>query len=158
MAVDPDEVELPPYYPDTPETRTTWARYLSAVQVFDAKVGKVREMLEKDGMLEDTVIVVLTDHGRDMVRGKFNLNDPGIHLPLVVWIPSSTDPDDYQAGTVSDRLTSGVDLYPTMLSLAGVELPAILHGAPFVGPEAKEREFAFAHRDREIYTSIASVQ
>ena len=150
MAVDPDEVELPPYYPDTPEVRKTWAQYLSAVQVFDAKVGKVREMLDNDGLLEDTVIVVLTDHGRDMVRGKFNLYDPGIHLPLLVWIPEKHRPAGYEAGAVSDRVTSGVDIYPTMLSLAGVELPPNLHGAPFIGPQAQERPYAFAHRDREI--------
>ncbi|HEX5859401.1 MAG TPA: sulfatase [Microbacterium sp.] len=150
LAVDPDKVELPPYYPDTPETRTTWARYLSSVQVFDAKVGKVREMLEQDGLLEDTVIMVLTDHGRDMLRGKFNLYDAGIHMPLVVWIPEQHRPAGYEPGTVSDRLTSGVDITPTMLSLAGVELPPNLHGAPFLGPDAKERRFAFAHRDRVI--------
>ena len=150
LAVDPDEVELPPYYPDTPEVRTVWAQYLSSVQVFDAKVGKVREMLEKEGLLEDTVIVVLTDHGRDLVRGKFNLYDAGIHLPLVVWIPEQYRPAGYEPGTVSDRLVSGVDISPTMLSLAGVELPPTLPGAPFLGPDAKERPYAFAHRDRVI--------
>jgi N-sulfoglucosamine sulfohydrolase len=150
LAVDPDEIELPPYYPDTPEIRTAWARYLSAVQVFDAKVGMVREMLEKDGLLENTVIMVLTDHGRDMVRGKFQLYDAGIHLPLAVWIPEQHRPADYAPGTVSDRLTSGVDILPTMLSLAGIERPPFLHGAPFLGPEAEERDHVYAHRDRIV--------
>ena len=83
LAVNPEEVEVPTYYPDTPETRRAWAQYLSDVQVFDAKVGLVFQMLEEDGLLDDTIILVLSDHGRDMVRAKFALYDQGIHVPLV---------------------------------------------------------------------------
>ncbi len=150
LGVDPAEVRLPPYYPYTPTAREVWARYLACVQVFDAKVGMVREMLEEAGLLQDTIVVVLTDHGRDMVRGKFELYDPGIHMPLVVWIPEKHRPAGYEPGAVSERLISGVDILPTILSLAGVPLPEFLHGAPFLGEQASERPYAFAGRDRVI--------
>jgi len=150
LAVDPAEVELPPYYADTPETRKTWAKYLSSCQVVDAKVGFVRDMLEKDGLLENTIIVVLTDHGRDMARAKFNLYDAGIHLPLVVWIPERYRPAGYEPGAVSAQLISGVDIVPTMLSMAGIELPPGLQGMPFLGPAVQEREYVYAHRDRVL--------
>lgn len=150
FAVDPAMVELAPYYPDTPETREIWARYLSAAQVFDAKVGMVVEMLGEGGLLDDTIVVVLGDHGRDMARAKCYLYDAGIHVPLVVWIPEKWRPEGYEAGTTSDRLVSGVDILPTMLSLAGIDPPSFLHGAPFLGPKAQPRPVAFASRDRLV--------
>jgi arylsulfatase A-like enzyme len=150
LGVDPAAVELPPYYPDTPETRDIWARYLCAVQVFDAKVGMVLEMLQDDGLLDDTIVVVFTDHGRDMVRAKCSLYDAGIHVPMAIRIPEKYRPGRYQPGTVSDRLISGVDILPTMLSLAGIDPPPFLAGVPFLGGRAKERPLAYAHRDRVL--------
>jgi N-sulfoglucosamine sulfohydrolase len=150
LGVDPGGVELPPYYPDTPETRDIWARYLCAVQVFDAKVGMVVEMLQNDGLLDDTIVVVFTDHGRDMVRAKCSLYDAGIHVPLAIQIPEKYRPVGYQPGAVSDQLISGIDILPTMLSLAGIEPPPFLPGAPFLGDNAKERPLAYAHRDRVL--------
>ncbi|MEU6584802.1 sulfatase [Nocardia sp. NPDC046763] len=150
LGVDPEQVELPPYYPDTTETRRIWARYLCAVQVFDAKVGMVLDMLEGDGLLDDTIVVVLTDHGRDMPRAKCSLYDAGIHVPLAIRIPAKYRPADYAPGTISDRLISGVDIAPTMLSLAGIDPPPFLAGAPFLGSRAQVRPLAFAHRDRVL--------
>ena len=150
LGVDPTKVELPPYYPDTCETREIWARYLCAAQVFDAKVGMVLEMLENDGLLDDTIVVVLTDHGRDMVRAKCSLYDAGIHVPLAIRIPGKYRPEGYQPGTISDKLISGVDILPTMLTLAGIDPPPFLAGAPFLGGKARERPLAYAHRDRVL--------
>lgn len=149
LAVDSKEVELPPYYPDTPETREIWARYLSAVQVFDAKVGMVLEMLEEAGLLENAIVMVLTDHGRDMAGAKCYVRDPGIHVPLAIMAPEKHRPQEYEPGTISDQLVSGIDITPTMLAIAGVDVPDNLPGIPFLGTDGSDqREFAFAHRDR----------
>ena len=150
LAVDPDEVELPPYYPDTPEVRTVWAQYLSSVQVFDAKVGKVREMLEKPkaaGGHRDRRL----DRSRPRPGARQVQPLRRRHPPAAGRVdPRAVPTGRLRARTVSDRLVSGVDISPTMLSLAGVELPPTLPGAPFLGPDAKERPYAFAHRDRVI--------
>jgi N-sulfoglucosamine sulfohydrolase len=118
------------------------------MQVFDAKVGMVLDMLERDGLLDDTIVVVFTDHGRDLTRAKCSLYDAGIHVPLAVMIPERYRPEGYQVGTISDRPISGVDILPTVLALAGIDPPPFLAGAPFLGGKAKERPLAFAHRDR----------
>jgi hypothetical protein len=62
------------------------------------------------------------------------------------------------ASEVVDDLTSLIDLAPTVLSLCGVDRPAWLHGQPFVGPAAVQREHAFATRDRfdEFYDMMRS--
>lgn len=49
---DPARVEIPPYYPDHPETRADWAQYLDAVMALDKKVGFVLRRLEEDGLAE----------------------------------------------------------------------------------------------------------
>ena len=66
------------------------------------------------------------------------------------WIPERHRPFGYEPGTSTERLISGVDIVPTMLSMAGIELPPDLQGMPFLGPAAKEREYAYAHRDRVL--------
>ncbi|MGI9586550.1 MAG: sulfatase family protein, partial [Acidimicrobiia bacterium] len=144
LAVDPADVELPPFYPDTPETREEWARYLSDVQVFDAKVGMVIQMLEEDGLLEDTIVILVADHGRDMVRAKFALYDDGIHIPLIMRIPAKYQPEGYTPGQSTDQIVSGVDIIPTILATLGMEVPTDLPGTPVFGPNRAERRYAFA--------------
>ncbi|MGI9623912.1 MAG: sulfatase-like hydrolase/transferase, partial [Acidimicrobiales bacterium] len=106
------------------------------------------QMLEEDGLLEDTIVIVIADHGRDMVRAKFALYDDGIHIPLVVRIPEKYQPEGYEAGGVCDEVVSGVDMMPSILATLGIDIPDDLPGVPFFGPDRSEREFAFAHRDR----------
>ncbi len=69
-SADPDTVVMPPYYPDHPEARADWAQYLDAVMSLDRKVGFVLDLLERDGLAENTVVIFLGDRGRAMVRGK----------------------------------------------------------------------------------------
>lgn len=55
----------------------------------------------------------------------------------------------FAAGTVSDRLVSTIDLGPTVLALAGIPVPAYMHGRPLLGPAAAdERDYVFMSRDR----------
>ncbi len=65
-------------------------------------------------------------------------------MPLVVrWPGGSTPP-----GSVREDPVSLLDVTATSMALAGVELPRNLHGQPLFGPEAKERDYVFCHRDR----------
>ena len=84
---DPDEVLLPPYYPDHPEARADWAQYLNAVMSLDRKVGFVLRRLEDAGLTDSTVVIFMGDHGRAMVRGKQWPYDSGLHVPLIVRWP-----------------------------------------------------------------------
>jgi hypothetical protein len=84
------------------------------------------------------------------------LYDSGLNIPLIIKFP-----DKSKAGTVDVRLISSIDLGPTVLSLAGVPVPAHMQGIPFLGIQAgSPRDAVFAARDRvdESYDMIRSVR
>ena len=83
----PDSVQLPPYYPDHPEARAVWAQYLNTVMSLDRKVGMVLELLERDGLADNTVVIFMGDHGRAMVRSKQWPYESGLRIPLIIRWP-----------------------------------------------------------------------
>ncbi|MEJ2503064.1 MAG: sulfatase-like hydrolase/transferase [Gemmatimonadota bacterium] len=88
-------------------------------------------------------------HGDGLPRAKRWLYDAGLRVPLIVRWPDRIRPDDVEPGAASDRLVSFVDLAPTVLSLAGVPVPAHMDGRAFLGARAAPaREYVHAARDR----------
>ena len=142
--VDPQDVPLPPYYPDTPVVRRDLAKHYDNIIALDAQVGALVGQLREDGLLEETIIFFFSDHGDGLPRGKRWVYDSGTHVPLMVRHPGRKN-----AGTKCDRLVSFVDFGPTVLSLAGVEVPDHVHGLPFLGGQAAApRQYVYFHRDR----------
>ncbi|MDP8244427.1 MAG: sulfatase [Candidatus Hinthialibacter antarcticus] len=141
--INPDEVTVPPYYPDHPITRKDWALYLETVNHLDRKVGAVLKRLDDEGLSDNTIVFFFGDHGRCHVRGKQWLYDGGIHVPLIVrW------PGKLPEGEVRDQMVSAIDLAPTALHLAGAPVPEVLQGQLFLGENAKPRHSIVAARDR----------
>ena len=141
--IDPDKVDLPPYYPDHPIARRDWADYLECLQVFDKKVGRVLARLDEDGLSENTIVILLGDNGREHLRGMNFLYEGGIRIPLIIRWPGHIEP-----GTVNEDLVSAIDLAPTCLSIAGIDPPDHMHGQVILGPSAKTREYIVAAQDR----------
>jgi arylsulfatase A-like enzyme len=152
---DPGAVTVPPYLPDTDKTRRALARHYDNLSRSDEWVGGLLDRLAADGLADETVVVLWSDHGMGIPRGKGWLYDSGLQIPLVVRWPGVTDPESH-----TDRLVSVVDLPATTLSAAGLDRPPWMHGRPFVGPDAAEREYAFAARDRfdEAYDTMRAVR
>lgn len=140
---DPDLVELPPYLPDTPKSRLALARQYDLIAEADAYVGKLLGQLDEDGLADNTIVFLWSDHGEGLPRAKRWPYDAGIRVPLIVRWPGQVN-----AGEVSDQLVSLIDLGPTVLSIAGAAMPYHLQGQPFLGPRTKPREFVYATRDR----------
>lgn len=141
--VDPSQVKLASYYPDSPIARDEYANYLDAIHLSDGYVGELLARLDREGLAENTVVVISSDHG-PLFRGKQFLYDGGIHIPLMIRFP-----DGRGAGTVDDNLISGIDLAPTLLGFAGIRTPAgAMQGQDIFGPEYKQRSYVFAARDR----------
>ncbi len=141
--VDPNEISLPPYYPDHPVVRDEFANYLDAISLADTKAGKVLKRLEEEGLAEDTVVFFFGDNGRCLIRGKQWLYDAGIHVPLIVRWPAGVKP-----GKIVEDPVSAIDITATTLWLAGVEIPENMQGRPLFGPLARPRDCIFAARDR----------
>lgn len=141
---DPAKAELPPYYPDTPVVRNDWARYHDIITAMDNQVGKILKQLDDDGLAENTIVFFWGDHGRGLPRGKRWLYDSGTHVPLLIRWPGKLKP-----GSTDDQLVSFIDLAPTVLSLAGVEIPKHFQGQAFLGDQAaKPRKYVYGIRDR----------
>ena len=171
---DPKRMNVPPYHPDTPEVRRDLANYYDLVTAVDYKVGEVLHVLEKWGIATNTVVILTGDHGRVLPRSKRWVYDSGIHVPLIVRWPGKIKP-----GEVREDLVSFIDFAPTTMSLAGVAGPEIkkrtrvpggadftyelyppMQGIVFFGPDAQERNYIFAARDRmdETYDRIRAVR
>ena len=153
-AIDPASVMLPPYYPRDPVELRDWAAYLDAARFTDKHVGDVLARLEKEGNLDQTLIIFTTDHGISHARGKQFLYDEGTHIPLIVRGPGIA------AGKVRDDLIELIDITPTSLAAAGIPVPAVMQAKNVLAPEYKPREYVFAARDRcdETVERIRSVR
>jgi arylsulfatase A-like enzyme len=147
---DPDKIVLPPYYPDHPAVRADWAQYLNTVMSLDDKVGVVLQLLEKDGLADNTVVIFMGDHGRAMVRGKQWPYDSGLHVPLIVYWPAALSPPiPYEPASVNNQLISLIDVAATTLAIGGVPEPALMQGRVFLGPNVDPpRLHVFGGRDR----------
>ena len=141
--VDPKEVVLPPYYPDTPECRMDWAMYLDAIEKMDSQVGEILARLEREGIADKTVVIFIGDNGRCHLRGKNWLYDGGLNVPLII-----RGPEHLMPGTVNDNMIALVDVTATILYLAGVKLPDYLNGHPIIGDRSESRDHIFGARDQ----------
>ena len=114
----------------------------------DSEIGNILQQLQADGLADDTIVIWTTDHGDGLPRGKRELYDSGIHVPMIIRWPERFRPSGAQPGTLDSRLISFVDLAPTVLALAGIDAPTHLQGYDFSDPGAEEREYVYAARDR----------
>ncbi len=150
---DPEKAPVPAFNPNVPEFRKVWSRYYDAVTQVDYRAGEVIDQLKEDGLWEDTIIFVWADHGVGMPRGKHTLWEQGTHVPLIVRFP-----EKYQhlapanPGAVIDGLVTLMDLGPSVLTLAGLDIPEHMEGRPLLcknGPgEIEYRDAVFSMRDR----------
>ncbi|MFW6059658.1 MAG: sulfatase [Phycisphaeraceae bacterium] len=155
LRTDPDQVELPPYLPNTPKARRALAQHYDNIERDDEEVGRLLRELEEDGLAQNTIVFIWSDHGEGLPRAKRWPYDSGIRVPLIVRWPGRLN-----EGAVDDRLVSMIDLGPTVLSLAGVGAPQHMHGTPFLGPDTTPRSYIYASRDRhdEAYDMVRAVR
>lgn len=139
------EVPVPPYLPSTEKAKRDIRQVYSNVKTMDAQVGEILAQLEEDGLLDSTIIFWYGDHGGPLPRQKRLMYDSGIKVPMVVRFP-----DQWNAGSREERMTSFLDLLPTIVSLAGEKPPEQIDGKAFYGPftDDSDREIVFAASDR----------
>lgn len=148
---DPAKINTPLYFADTPETRQDMASYYNEIARFDFYVGKVREELERQGVLDNTMILVMSDNGRPFPRCKTRVYDSGMKTPFVVSWPERIG----DKGIQSASLISAIDIAPTILELAGIEPPEAYQGKSFVpvldNPSAEIRTMVFSEHNWHDY-------
>ena len=148
--INPDDVEIPPYYPDTPIVRNNIASLYTQVHIMDKKFQEIINQLEEDGLRENTIIFFYSDHGTGLPRGKGYLHDTGIKVPLIIEFPEKYKHySPAKAGAFSDELVNFIDFPPTVLSLTGIDPPKYMQGKPFLGQYRKNsNDYVISIRDR----------
>lgn len=146
-----NDFEMPPFYFDSPEMRKQFARVYNSIKLTDNKIGELLARLEKDKLKDSTIIFFYADHGEGMPRGKTNGINYGYRVPFIIWFPEMYKHLSpwKKAGIVSDELIDFTDLAPTIISLAGGEIPEHFEGRPFLGKNRKKPvEHLFLSSDR----------
>ena len=143
--IDPNQLILPADWPDLPEVRVDYARYLDEVRDLDHGFGAIMALLNERGIAQNTIVIFMGDNGEALLRGKGTLHDRGTHVPLLIRWPA-----EIKAGTESDELISGIDLGATILAAAGLETPKEMDGQSFLplllGENFVGRNHVFAER------------
>lgn len=141
---------VPPFLPDVPVIRSDILDYAFEIEWFDAQLGKMLDLLQTRGMLENTIIIITADNGMAFPYAKANLQEFGIHVPMAICGPG------VQAGKISHDLVSHIDLAPTILDLAGLQPVNLMSGKSFYhllngGEKYTPRNWIVAGRERHTH-------
>jgi len=111
-----DEVDVPPFLPDTKACREELVQYSQSVSRIDFGLGRLVEVLKERGLYEKTLIVFTADHGMAFPGGKTTVYEGGLRVPFVV-----RNPYEKKRGVVSSAMISHVDIAPSLIDFAGTE-------------------------------------
>ncbi len=126
-AYPPSEMILPPHYVDTSETRTEFSKYLAEITYFDSQVGQCLDLLRKHELEEKTLVMVVSEQGNAFPFAKWTCYDKGLQSGMIVRWPGKVTPN-----CQSDAMVEYVDVVPTFIQAAGLELPPGLDGQSFI--------------------------
>lgn len=116
--MDASKIKVPGFLPDVEEIRQDMLDYGYEIQWFDKHLGQMLQILEEQGELENTLIVVTSDNGMPFPRAKANVYDYGIHMPLAIrWGQTVA------GGQESRELVSLIDFFATFLDVAEAPYP-----------------------------------
>ena len=145
--MNPRDVQVPPFLPDTPEVRGDMLDYYFEVQRFDRETGEILKLLESTGELDNTLVVMTGDNGMPFPRAKANLYGYGTHLPLAVRWPARA-----RGGRVVNEFVSFTDYAPTFLEAAGLKPLPGMTGISLLGlltgRTTRHRDMVFLERER----------
>lgn len=120
--------QVPPFWPDNEQVRNDMLDYAYEVEYFDKHLGRMLEVLEKRGELENTIIIVTSDNGMPFPRVKGHVYEFANHLPLaIMWKKEINNP-----GRKIQDYVSFIDFAPTLLEVTGVK-PTVAGMEPMQG-------------------------
>ena len=131
--------------------------YYACVSYVDAQIGRLLDALEEEGLRDNTIVVLWSDHGWKLGEyrgwGKMTNYEIDARVPFIISAPGMKS-----AGQQSDSLVELLDIYPTLCELTGVEIPDFVEGNSLVpvlrNPQAEVHQAAVSqyyrrHEDRE---------
>ena len=147
--VQPENVRVPAYLPDTPNVRQDYANYYNLMEIMDSELAARLAELEADGLGEDTIIFYYSDNGGSLPRSKRYCYDEGVRCAMVVYAPPRWRHllPAAPGGEVTTPV-SFIDLAPTVLAIAGADIPEQMAGKPILGQNVRAQRYAFGMRNR----------
>ncbi|MBB3700762.1 sulfatase-like hydrolase/transferase [Flammeovirga yaeyamensis] len=143
-----------------------WRQYLYGyellVEKIDNHVGHIYETLEAEGLLENTLIVYTTDHGDGVAAHRWSSKkcfyEEVMNIPYIMSWKGQTTPNVID----DESIVSLVDIYPTLVSIAGGELPSHLAGQDLSGnilrnnggKEAVKRDYLVSELYQHVYNPL----
>lgn len=118
-----DSIKVPKFLPDTEGVRRDRANMLYEVCHADEDLGRVLEVLDARGALANTLVIVTSDNGTQILRSKTNVYDWGVRMPLAMMWPARVKP-----GRRVDDFVNFIDFAPTILQAAGLSVPQEMSG------------------------------
>ncbi|NME66803.1 sulfatase family protein [Flammeovirga aprica] len=148
-----EDIEVPPYLPDTEEVRKDIAAYYDEIQGFDEEVASYMSLIGEMGQAENTIVIVCSDNGWQMPRGLANLYEFGTKVPLIIhW------PEHFKGGREIEDFVTLNDFAPTFLELAGLPIPEEMTAKSLVNILQSEqsgmiedRDFVVTARERHAF-------
>jgi arylsulfatase A-like enzyme len=147
----PDSIVPPFYLHNGTETRNDLSKFYDEVHRFDVRIGEVLTELDKQGELENTLIIIMSDNGRPFPHSKTRVNDRGMKTPFIVYWPNGVKNEPQ----ISNSLISAIDIAPTILDIAGIRIPESFQGMSFLPiikePSKEFRNYVFAEHNWHDY-------
>ncbi|MBD3309527.1 sulfatase-like hydrolase/transferase [candidate division KSB3 bacterium] len=125
-AVPPERAFIPHYIPDVPQLRRVMGKFEGAIRYLDNQVQRLFDAVEDLGYSEDTLVIFTTDHGIANMRSKWWIYDRGVEIALIMRMPGTIG-----EGEVISDLIPNLDITPTILEAAGIEIPPAVQGRSF---------------------------
>lgn len=151
-------------HPTKTWTDTEWRQYLYGydrlLEKVDSRIEDLIDDLDEKGLLENTVIIYTSDHGDGRAAHKWNQKksfyEESVNVPFIISWKGKT-----KAGVVDETtlVSSGLDLYPTILQFAGIDIPESFHGidlspAALITPTGTitPRDYVISENVQSVYT------
>jgi N-sulfoglucosamine sulfohydrolase len=144
--MDLSKIRLPACFPDSKAVRGDVADYYWEVQRFDREVGEILTEIKKQGLADNTLVVMTGDHGMPFPRCKGNLYDSGARVPLAIRWAGKVKP-----GRKVEDFVSLTDLAPTFLEAAGVRPPAQMTGRSLLALLKSPKSGKIEQRNHTIF-------
>lgn len=112
-----------------PTLKTKTAHYYRQITSLDASVGLIRKTLQELGLEKNTIVVFTSDNGMMLgehgYKGKWLMYEESIRVPMIIYHPQI--PESH--GKSSNRMVLNIDIAPTLLTLAGVDVEKEMQGS-----------------------------
>ena len=146
LKINPNDLFVPPIFPDDSITRHALAVNYSNLVEMDRQMGEIISKLKQQDLYHNSYIFFYSDHGGPFPRHKRAIYETGTKVPLIIKFPNSfmaKEKNNYQ-------MLNFIDFAPTILSIIGLDIPEIYQGKAFLGAEKSrsERKYIFSASDR----------